>query len=121
MEFIQEENTRTESNSSAGNSSARSVMVMVLAMYCLAHKKKKSESVIHSVFNELTWQKALVAFLGTTRNEAAHQLTPRLQQLYHPALFYELSHEFAMWKILHALNISGGTCSYSAYELIQRV
>jgi len=74
-------------------------------------KKQIVESFINSIFNELTWQKVLVVFLTTTtQNLTANQLNNKLQQLYCPIIFCKLSDEFTARKILHALDLSGGTC-----------
>ena len=71
-----------------------------ILQHCAPCQKKKqiSESVIHSVFHEVTWQKALVKFLQTAQNDTVNQLTTRLlQQIYCPIVF---SDEFDAWKIL---------------------
>ena len=59
-------------------------------------KKQIAESVIHSVFHEVTWQRAQVKFLWTAQNDTTNQLMTRLlQQIFCLVVFSELSDEFA--------------------------
>ena len=79
-------------------------------------KKKVARSFINMVFQQMPeWQKELLR-LQLLRDPASI-LYVQLLQCFYPIMYNVIKLDFAPWKILRALDLAGGACLYSAYEL----